>query len=151
MPSNQEVEIKMRVNPEEIGTLISLDCLREVKSQQMHFRTVYFDDRKHDLARHGFELRVRSDGIRRVQTLKSLGSVDRGEWEAAISQETPIIEEIKKTPAGKFIKSNANLRPVFSLSIDRRAGPSLNMDPQSKLRWMPGRWRRETKASRFMK
>jgi triphosphatase len=120
MPNNQEVEIKLRVNSEEIGTLTSLDVLGDVKPEQMHFRTIYFDDRKHDLARHGFELRVRSDGVRRIQTLKSIGSVDRGEWEAETSQETPSVQKIKKTPARKFIKSNSNLRPVFSLSIDRR-------------------------------
>jgi triphosphatase len=52
--------------------------------------------------------------------LKSIGSVDRDEWEAEISQKTPSVQTIRKTPARKFIKSNSNLRPVFSLSIDRR-------------------------------
>ena len=148
MPDNQEVEIKMRANPEEVGTLTSLDFLRDVKPQQTHFRTDYFDDRKHDLARHGFELHVRSDGIRRVQTLKSLGSVVRGEWETAISQVTPAIEEIKKTPAGKFIKSNSNQYFPSRLIVAR--GLSLKVVPPLKLRWMPGQWRREIQANRFM-
>jgi triphosphatase len=80
MPSSREIKIKLRLDPEDVDKFLSLDALKTVESKRIHFRTVYFDDRKRDLARNGFELRVRSDGSRRVQTLKSGVGFDRGEW-----------------------------------------------------------------------
>jgi len=120
MSDNREVEIKLRLDPKKFGAFTSLEFLRDVESEEKHFRTIYFDDRRHDLERNGFELRVRSDGVRHVQTLKSIGGIDRGEWEVEISQESPSLRELKKTPAAKLIASSSRLRPIFSLSIDRR-------------------------------
>jgi inorganic triphosphatase YgiF len=119
MPNNQEVEIKLRVSSEKTGTLTSLDVLRDVKPEQMHFRTIYFDDRKHDLARHGFELRVRSDGVRRIQSLKSIGSVDRGEWEAEISQETPSVEIALDTGT---LEAGGQSQPVYEVELELKGG-----------------------------
>ena len=120
MSDNKEVEIKLRLDPERIGAFTSLEILRDVESEKKHFTTIYFDDRKHGLERNGFELRVRSDGVRHVQTLKSVDGVDRGEWEVEVSKELPSLKELKKTPAAKLIRSIARMRPVFSMSIDRR-------------------------------
>ncbi len=120
MSDNREVEIKLRLEPKTLGAFAALEILQDVESQEKHFRTIYFDDRRHGLERNGFELRVRSDGVRHVQTLKSVDGVDRGEWEVELSQKSPSLKELKKTPAAKLIRSIARLRPIFSLSIDRR-------------------------------
>jgi hypothetical protein len=50
MPSNREIEIKLRLDPEDVDKFISLGALKTVESKRIHFRTVYFDDRKDDLA-----------------------------------------------------------------------------------------------------
>lgn len=102
MSSNREIEIKLRLDPEDVDKFVSLDALKTVESKRIHFRTVYFDDRKHDLARNGFELRVRSDGSRHAQTLKSVDGFDRGEWEAELPNELPSHEELRTTPAAKL-------------------------------------------------
>jgi len=121
MPNNRELEIKMRLDPADVEKFASSAALKGLKADQKHFWTVYLDDRKHDLARNGFELRVRGDGSRWIQTLKSRDGLDRGEWEAELPSEEPSLDEIGGTPAAKFIKQGTELLPVFHLQIDRRS------------------------------
>ncbi len=120
MPQGKEMEIKMRLDPRRIEALELSKLLKDAARHQKQFRTVYFDDRRHRLARKGFELRVRSEGQRHVQTVKSVGGVVRGEWETEVSAFEPSPAGLSKTPAGKIVKNGARLRPVFALQINRR-------------------------------
>jgi len=121
MPDNRELEIKMRLDPADVEKIASSDTLKGINLEHKHYRTVYFDGKRHELARHGFELRIRDDGTRRIQTLKSVNGLDRGEWETEAASGVPSLDEISGTPAADLIRHCTKLIPVFSLQIDRRS------------------------------
>lgn len=79
MPKQNEVEIKLRLDPEKIRNFANSEGLAGVQPLKKHYRTTYFDDNKHHLFKSGFELRVRHDGRNSIQTLKTATSVDRGD------------------------------------------------------------------------
>ncbi|QGM47162.1 CYTH domain-containing protein [Methylocystis heyeri] len=116
----REVELKIRLDPEMAELFGALETLREIEPQDKRFHTAYFDLAGEKLHRKGYELRVRDDGDHRIQTLKSGDGVERGEWEAEIAQDAPESEELEKTPAAALIQNVDKLRPVFSLSVNRR-------------------------------
>jgi triphosphatase len=116
----KEVELKIRLDPEMAELFGSLETLRDIEPRDKRFHTAYFDLAGEKLHRKGFELRVRKDGDHRIQTLKSGDGVERGEWEAEIAQDAPEPQEIEKTPAATLIRDVDKLRPVFSLSVNRR-------------------------------
>ena len=62
MPKQNEVEIKLRLDPEKIRNFANSEGLAGVQPLKKHYRTTYFDDNKHHLFKSGFELRVRHDG-----------------------------------------------------------------------------------------
>jgi triphosphatase len=115
----REVELKFRLDPQTCQSFGSLEELRNIEPQEQRFHTTYFDEAHNRLRDSGFELRIRSDGARRMQTLKSGAGAQRGEWESEISQETPQLGEIGETPAATLLKNVDRLRPVFSLAINR--------------------------------
>lgn len=120
MPLNREIELKLRVEPGQMEKLFGAPALRNAKSELLHFRTVYYDDRKRHILRSGFNFRVRSDGSRHVQTLKSAHGFDRAEFEAVIGGETPSLNEVKGAEAQRLKKRVRGLKPVFALETDRR-------------------------------
>src|SRR5262245_38437868 len=93
----REVELKLEIRPEDVPRLLRSHELRELTSgrgQTRSLHSIYFDTPALDLARRGMALRVRRDGRKLVQTLKSRGPqrgahFDRTEYEAPASAETP--------------------------------------------------------------
>lgn len=120
MPRDREIELKLRVDSDQTEKFVNAPALRDAKSKFLHFRTVYFDDRKRHIQRAGFSFRVRSDGSRHVQTLKSAHGFDRAEFEAAVAGEAPSLEEAKGPVAAGLNKRVRALKPVFALETDRR-------------------------------
>jgi inorganic triphosphatase YgiF len=92
-----ECEIKLAVDATGAAQLKKSAVLREhavSKPRELEHVDRYFDTGGFDLWKHGFALRVRSDGERHVQTLKGGGSAVAGlhrrtELEAEIPSETP--------------------------------------------------------------
>jgi len=77
-----EIEIKIQMPDEDVIGRIMTDenvtrFIREDFSVH-HMHTVYYDTPDWDLCREGFMLRIRSDGVRMVASLKH-GGVDTGE------------------------------------------------------------------------
>lgn len=119
MPKQTEVEIKLRLDPEKMRKFANSERLAGVDPLKKHYRTIYFDDNKHHLFKNGFELRVRQDGRNSIQTLKTAGSVDRGEWEREAADGEPSLEGVEAAGLEKLRRRRIALRRMFSLEVDR--------------------------------
>ena len=119
MPKQNEVEIKLRLDPEKIRNFANSEGLAGVQPLKKHYRTTYFDDNKHHLFKSGFELRVRHDGRDSIQTLKTATFVDRGEWEREAADGEPSLEGIEAAGLAKLRRRGITLRRMFSLEVDR--------------------------------
>jgi len=119
MPKQNEVEIKLRLDPEKIRNFANSEGFAGVQPLKKHYRTTYFDDNKHHLFKSGFELRVRHDGHDSIQTLKTATSVDRGEWEREAADGEPSLEGIEAAGLGKLRRRGITLRRMFWLEVDR--------------------------------
>ena len=90
--------------------------------------SVYFDTPKHKLARNGLSLRVRHNGAKRLQTIKSgglAGSFRRGEWEHEIKRDVPNLRQARDTALEPLLtkKLKRRLKPVFETHIHRTSVP----------------------------
>ena len=119
MTKQNEVEIKLRLDPEKMRKFASSKRLVGVDPLKKHYRTTYFDDNEHHLFKSGFELRVRQDGHNSIQTLKTASSVDRGEWEREAADGEPSLEGIEAVGLAKLTRRGIALRRMFSLEVDR--------------------------------
>ncbi|MGV7211917.1 CYTH and CHAD domain-containing protein [Bradyrhizobium sp. UFLA05-112] len=85
--------------------------------------STYFDTRKYKLKRHGLTLRVRDDGDKHIQTVKSANGAQfgRGEWETEIKNGAPNLDKVQGTPLEPFAsgKLRRKLKPVFETSVHR--------------------------------
>ena len=95
MATPNEVEIKLRLDPNKMQRLERWGGLAGADASNKNFHTVYFDDEKRHLLKNGYELRVRQDGGRCVQTLKTIGSIDRGEWQNETTDGEPSLESVE--------------------------------------------------------
>jgi inorganic triphosphatase YgiF len=89
--------------------------------------STYFDTGKHKLERHGLTLRVRQDGAKHIQTVKSANGAQfgRGEWETEISGDAPDLGKADGTPLEPLAskKLRRKLKPVFETSVHRITVP----------------------------
>lgn len=123
----REIELKLELSPADADRLATHPLLRGGKAKpHRHLTSVYFDTA--DLALHaaGLSLRVRSQGDRHVQTVKTdaagaAGLFDRGEWETPVATPMPDFDALRRTPAGQILTDLAPeaLKPIFSTEVDR--------------------------------
>ena len=80
-----EAELKLRLAPEDHGAIRRSIALAAVRPSRLKLASVYFDTPECALAAHGLVLRLRREGRRWVQTLKTQGSnpLERFEHEMA--------------------------------------------------------------------
>ncbi len=96
-----EIELTLRLNPDDVPTLLRPETLGEVQvgaPTKKRLRSTYFDTPDLLLRRHQIVLRVRKIGRRFIQTVKTAPKADqafimRGEWERAVPSERPDIGE----------------------------------------------------------
>jgi len=122
-----ETELKFEVAPQDLRKLKAAPALHRKPAKEENLISVYFDTPKHKLARNGVSLRVRHNGDKRLQTVKSEGSGDsfrRGEWEREIRGNVP---NLRKTPgtalAPLLIKLKRRLKPIFATNVHRTRIP----------------------------
>src|SRR3974377_2414271 len=122
-----ETELKFDVAPQDLRKLKAAPALHRKPAKEENLISVYFDTPKHKLARNGVSLRVRHNGDKRFQTVKSEGSGDsfrRGEWEREIRGNVP---NLRKTPgtalAPLLIKLKRRLKPIFATNVHRTKIP----------------------------
>lgn len=124
-----EIEIKLWASPEDIVALQKhpsfAGTLHCPTSETL--KSVYFDADSRLLRDHGFTLRVRHNGDKRIQTVKaannSAGYFERSEWEQVIEGNRPDLTLVKDTALGAILVSEADnaLQPVFETRIKRTA------------------------------
>ncbi|MCA3262182.1 MAG: CHAD domain-containing protein [Telmatospirillum sp.] len=131
-----EIELKLAVPAASFARLLNAPKLQAIAAgpvRRKRFSTTYFDTPDLRLFEAGIALRVRRDGKRRIQTLKTahhptLGALARGEWERTIIGETPVIDaewlaEIDDKDARKLLskeKLHRQLTALFTTSFARR-------------------------------
>ena len=131
-----EIELKLAVPAAAFARLLKspdVAALAVGSVRRKKFVTTYFDTPDLRLREAGMALRVRRDGRRRIQTLKTaqhptLGPLARGEWERAIVGDTPVIDPewlalIDDKDARKLLskeKLRRQLTAVFTTDFARR-------------------------------
>ena len=124
-----EVELKLWVAPEDVNAVLKsprfAGSLHDPSRETLD--SIYFDSKDRFLRDHGLTLRVRHDGEKRVQTIKSadpgVGLFERSEWEQAIEDDQPDISGVKDTALGQILTDEVGkeLKPVFETRIERTA------------------------------
>jgi len=122
----QEIELKLRVPPEALQQVEKLHRPRKAgAAKRTKLVSVYFDTRKCKLKGNGIALRVRHDGKKRIQTVKTNGDggFSRGEWESEIKTDAPDLAAAAGSPLGELsgAKLGRKLKPVFETRVTRTA------------------------------
>lgn len=131
-----EIELKLAVPPDALSRLARDPRLKAIvngASRRKRLFTTYFDTPDRRLMAAELALRIRREGRRRIQTLKTsghpeLGPLARGEWEREIVGETPVLDsswlaEIGDKDARRLLakaKVQARLEPLFSTDFSRQ-------------------------------
>ena len=121
MKGKSEFELKFRLDAGHVERFASLKSNETAKPKRSHLHSVYYDDRRRQLACNGFELRVRTDRGHHYQTLKSGAGLDRGEWEAPVKTGRPSMAAVRATPARKLLGKRTRLEAVFNVQVDRQS------------------------------
>ena len=126
MASHQEIEVKLRTDPDRIAKLKRSRWWRElapVRRQSLH--SIYFDTDDRHLRDCNISLRTRTDGHAIVQTVKMMNgaaaSAVRNEWETLVPDPIPdpslVIDPALPHDFRKL--TSADLRPVFDVDVKR--------------------------------
>jgi inorganic triphosphatase YgiF len=125
MPDHQEIELKFELDAAAAARLEHKLVLRARSEKPPAPKTLvstYFDTPDRDLQKAGFTLRVREEGSRRVQTVKTeaVGLSRRGEWEVELKTAGLDLDAAGRTPLGPVLKRTKDrLGPVFVTHVER--------------------------------
>ena len=124
MTEPQEIELKFDADPESTEELqIRLSkSIGAPREQARRLIATYFDTRKSVLRRQGLSLRIRSDGGRRIQTLKASqchNTFARSEWEIETRKDRPDPDLFQHKLPRKTLNASGTLRPVFVTDMRR--------------------------------
>lgn len=126
-PHGVEIELKLLVDADDLAGFNAAPVIAahaRSKGARKHLKSVYYDTPERTLWRNGLTLRVRQNGARFVQTVKSEQRDDplrRGEWEASVRSMAPDValampffpEELRAE------LESEGLAPVFTADIRR--------------------------------
>ena len=124
----KEIELKFEMTPRDLRKLRAARVLRRKPLKEENLVSVYFDTPKHTLARNDVTLRVRHNGAKCLQTIKSgglAGSFRRGEWEHETKGDVPNLRKARDTALAPLLtkKLKRRLKPVFETHIHRTSVP----------------------------
>jgi len=125
----KEIELKLRIAPEDIAVLKNHPSFAHALHEptQETVESVYFDSDDRFLREHGLTLRVRRVGDKHVQTIKTTNQgsdcIERSEWEQAIEGDQPDLTRVMDTALGPILTDDVRnaLKPVFETRIERTA------------------------------
>lgn len=142
--NNTEIELKLSAAPAVIKALAhSAPIERDSEGHSVikHLESTYFDTPDLRLQNRGIALRVRKDGDRYVQTMKSQGEASgallrRGEWEAVVSGPEPDLSAIGDADARELLGLilPGELRPVFTNRVRREVRKVNGFDAHGRQR-----------------
>jgi triphosphatase len=126
-----ENEIKFAISPKHFKKLAASRFLRlekELPAKQKYLVSTYFDTSKQKLKQNGVSLRVRQDGQKRLQTIKTARdgiASCRGELERKIDSDGPDLRAARGTALQPLItkKLKRNLKPIFATHVHRTVVP----------------------------
>ena len=120
---SREVELKLEMRVEEVARVQR--SLRRGLGEgiKQHLISVYFDTGKRALRKRGLTLRTRSDGKRRVQTVKAADTTSayifyRLEWETKIEGDKLDLKAASRTPVGDVLhgsRADGLLKAMYRL------------------------------------
>jgi inorganic triphosphatase YgiF len=125
---SREFELKLGLGPKQFDRVAALLRARAVaKPTVRRLKSVYFDTPDHGLAARRVALRVRHDGDRRVQTIKTDAGDQqgyaRGEWERELKGDQPELSDLPDVGEASGILGGAEvqerLKPVFVTDFER--------------------------------
>ncbi|MDP6706474.1 MAG: CYTH and CHAD domain-containing protein [Alphaproteobacteria bacterium] len=125
-----EIELKLALDPKDLDRLRQSETVQRLSTDEpseKRLTSIYYDTDEKRLMRRGLSFRVRSDGRRFIQTVKSSGSnigglSKRGEWEIDVDSLEPR-PELVPDPAVRArigLVLPGGLKPLFETRIDRR-------------------------------
>ena len=125
-----ETELKLLLAPQDLRRLRRdprVKALQQGRATTRRVRSAYYDTPEHALARAGVALRLRADGKRWLQTLKTEGQAMAGlhlreEWEWPLPRAALDFGLLATTPLAKMFRSprlRAKLRAVFETEFTR--------------------------------
>ena len=123
---NHEVELKFEIDPERAQALIAHLCPGGAPPAR-RLESIYFDTSDQALRKRGFTLRVRKDGRRWTQTVKTCAAssgATRGEWEAPVKAGSPDLDLLRGAPAAAGLAS-LSLEPLFTVIVERQTVTSI--------------------------
>jgi triphosphatase len=123
-----EVELKLEFVPSRAADLVAHPALASTMApaEERNLVSTYFDTPDCALHKAGVYLRVREDGGRFLQTIKTAKSktevLERYEWERDIPSRTPDLAAAKGTALEPLLtpETRAALKPIFETRIKRR-------------------------------
>lgn len=127
--TDAEIELKLRGEPDALQAIFSgpaISAKATSRGSSKRLENVYYDTPEQRLRARGLAFRVRKDGRRYVQTLKSDdtgGMVSaRGEWQAPLSSAEPVLE-LLPTGASELLDGVVapdELRSLFTTRVRRQ-------------------------------
>ena len=125
-----ETELKLLLAPQDLRRLRRdprIKALQQGRASTRRVHSVYYDTPELALLRAGLALRLRSDGGRWLQTLKTEGQAAAGlhlreEWEWPLPGEALDFGLLATTPEAKLFRAprlRAALAPVFTTEFER--------------------------------
>jgi triphosphatase len=131
---SSDIELKLRIPPGELQRLLrhrALASLRTGKPTTKHLVSTYFDTPDFRLMRSRLALRVRQDGVRHIQTVKTSATSDGGPiardgWETEISGDQPELDRLDDHKLRKLLrpkKIGGQLSAIFVTDIKRKSWP----------------------------
>ncbi len=119
----EEVELKLEL-ADEAADFLEGSALLQGKASRQVLRATYFDTPDQMLRNNGLSLRIRSDGKKRVQTIKAdgggtAGLFARSEWERSVTGDVPVPDA--ETPLPALLEDRmSRLAPVFDVEVERK-------------------------------
>ncbi|MBL8697385.1 MAG: CHAD domain-containing protein [Alphaproteobacteria bacterium] len=130
-----EIELTLRLDPEAASRLARRDSLPELRAGRMRRRrlvSTYFDTPDGLLRTSRIALRIRQDGKRFVQTVKTAAAdtgpaIRRGEWECGVSEPVPDLRSLGDERELRHVFGDAGLaaalQPVYTTDFTRTTIP----------------------------
>jgi inorganic triphosphatase YgiF len=127
---HKEIEVKLELAPATLLSLKKIPLFQTIKAAPKRASqvSVYFDTDKHNLRQKGLMLRVRREGRRYTQTIKSTtnsGLFERDEWETEIAGREPDLNQANGAVPRPLLskKVRRRLKPLFETRVRRTVYP----------------------------